>query len=88
MDMQETAAAILVFGEQQQRLGDAATVAGLNERAAVYYLRAKVARDEHMLLQSVAEVSDPEFCRDHQKLIADAAQYDMVKWCDYTPERC
>lgn len=88
MDLQETVFAIAEHGKLQQRLGDMYTKEGQNEQAAKCYLRAKVAREDGLLLQSVAEVSDPLYCRSVQELLASATQYQLVKWCDYTPEQC
>lgn len=81
MDREQTILGIQRDGEHQQRLGDACTAQGLNEKAATHYARAKVAREEGLILQSNVEAADPERCYEVQELLASATQYDLVKWC-------
>ena len=73
MDLQETSLA-------QQRLGDQAFKDGRLQEADVHYLRAKVAREQKLLLQGPAEVSDPERCYQIQALLTSADQYNLVDW--------
>jgi hypothetical protein len=79
-DLAETILEIAAHGEQQQRLGDLAHQSGLNEVAAKCYARAKVARDEKLLLHGNSEASDPEYCFSVQKLLSSADLYKLVKW--------
>jgi hypothetical protein len=88
MNLQETIDAIRLDGELQQRLGDQAVKDGLNEKAATYYARAKVAREEGLLLQGNSECSDPERCYEIQELIKSADQYKLVKWGLTEPPPC
>jgi hypothetical protein len=79
MDYGETKTAITEHGEQQGRLGDKAKREGRNEDAAKCHARAKVARDEGLLLHGTDEASDPNYSMQHQKLIKSAHDHDLVK---------
>jgi hypothetical protein len=89
-DLAQTILEIQQHGEQQQRLGDIAHQAGLNERAAIHYARAKVARDEKLLLHGNTEAGDPEYCFSVQQLLVSADLYKLVKWdlADPGEEEC
>jgi hypothetical protein len=88
MDRQQTVLEIANWGEREQRLGDQAHKDGLNEQAATHYARAKCARDEHVLLHGIAECTDPVYCRSVQDLLISADLYELVRYGDFTPERC
>jgi hypothetical protein len=79
-DREKTINEIAAHGEAQQRRGDAAMAAGQLELAKTCYARAKVARDEGLLLHGLAEVSSPEYSYSVQELLQSATQYELVRW--------
>jgi hypothetical protein len=79
MNLQETIDEIAAHGKVCQNQGDQAHAKGLNEVALKCYHRAQVAREGY-LLQSNAEVSDPEYCYSIQELIKSADHYGLVRW--------
>jgi hypothetical protein len=81
-DLAKTIEMIKQDGEHQQRLGDLAHRDGLNEKAETYYHRAKVAREEALLLWGTTEVGDAERCFELQAngLLVSADLYKLVRW--------
>jgi hypothetical protein len=79
-DLAATQLQIKQHGEQQQRLGDIAHQAGENEVAQTCYARAKIAREDGMLLHGFREAGDPNYCYSVQKLLTSADLYGLVKW--------
>jgi hypothetical protein len=88
MDLAQTILEIEQLGEHMQRMGDMYHAQGLNEKAATAYLRAKVAREEKLLLWTPAEATDAQFAMDNQKLLASAELYHLVRWGAFTPADC
>jgi hypothetical protein len=78
-DRDETMKEIAALAISEQRRGDADQDAGLNERAAIHYARAKVA-SEGYLLQGMKEVGDFSWCDQTQKLLFSAQRYELVRW--------
>jgi hypothetical protein len=80
MDLAATQTGIKAHGEQQQRLGDLAHRDGKNEEAMIYYARAKIAREDGLLLHGFREAGNPDYCYQVQKLLTSADQYGLVQW--------
>jgi hypothetical protein len=85
VDLAQTILEIEQLGEHMQRMGDTYHSQGLNEKAKTCYSRAKVAREEKLLLWTPAEATDPEFSMANQRLLASADLYHLVRWAAYTP---
>lgn len=81
-DLAKTQEMIKQDGEHQQRLGDIAHAQGLNEKAKNHYNRARVAREQGLLLQGTTEAADPERCFELQQsgLLVAADLYKLVRW--------
>jgi hypothetical protein len=88
MDLAQCMLEIEQLGEHQQRMGDAYHAEGKNEQAATAYRRAKVAREDKLLLWTPSEAADPEFAMATQKLLAAADLYKLVRWGAFTPADC
>jgi hypothetical protein len=88
MDLAQTILEIEQLGEHMQRMGDMYHAQGLNEKANTCYLRAKVAREQKLLLWAPAEATDTQYAMENQKLLAAADLYHLVLWGAFTPADC